>query len=374
MLLAKRIAGIILNLGIATCVWAQADAYYKFTPKVEVKHTAIKDQQNTGTCWSFGTVSFLESEILRTHAQELNLSEMYIVRYIYLDKAFNYHLRQGKTQFSQGSLAHDAIRAMQSHGLMTEETYSGLPKGAVEYDHEQLFAIINSLLQEAGKQKMKWSALQQLIEAPLDMYLGKIQVDAANKKQKMSTPREFAKSFNLDAANFVGITSFTHHPFYESFAVEVPDNYSSGLYMNVPLQEMEQIVDNALAQGYTIVWDGDVSEAAFQHDKGIAVVPASVDKEKSFLQKPMPEKAITQENRQEAFENFETQDDHLMHLVGSATDQNGNKYYIIKNSWGADNPYKGYLYMSAAYFRYKTVALLLHKDGIPKDLRIKMKF
>ncbi len=345
-------------------------AQYQFTTDKKLDCTAIKNQGRTGTCWSFATSSFLESELMRMGKGEHNLSEMHVVKNVYKDKARNYVLRQGKANFSQGSLSHDLIRTAAQQGLMPEDAFSGVLKGEKGHNHGEMEAALKGMLDGVLKQKRLSSKWKKAFNAVLDVYLGESPKSFTYEGKKYS-PKEFANSMEINTKDYVNLTSFTHHPFYERFVLEIPDNYSNGSFMNIPIDELENIVDNALKEGFTIAWDGDVSEAGFSAQEGIAVLPVD-PKRKDLFKQPAKEINVTQIKRQEAFENYATTDDHLMHLTGIAKDQNGTKYYLIKNSWGEVSEYKGFLYMSAAYFRMKTVAILVHKDAIPKDIAKKM--
>jgi len=337
---------------------------YKFKTEKKVSCTEVKNQARTGTCWSFATASFLESELIRMGKKDVNLSEMFIVRNIYKDKANNYILRQGKANFSQGSLAHDLIRMADRHGLITESAYSGLLEGETRHDHSEMERGLKGFLDGVRKSKLLSPKWKVAFDGILDAYIGAVpaQFDYMGKEM---TPLTFAEDSGLNTEDYISITSFTHHPFYEEFILEIPDNYSNGSFYNVPLDEMMSIIDYAILAGYSISWDGDVSEKGFSAKNGIAVLDQDLSREDLFT-KPGKEVVVTQENRQENFESYSTTDDHLMHIVGIALDQNGTKYYITKNSWGEISDYKGYLYMSEAFLKMKTVSIMIHKDGLPK--------
>lgn len=337
---------------------------YKFTVDKEISCTSVKNQQKTGTCWSFATSSFLESELIRMGYDNVDLSEMYIVKQIYKDKALNYVLRQGKANFSEGSLSHDVIRAIEMGAIVPEKYFSGRSKANQPYNHSEMVSIMKSILDgviENKKPSSNWQAAQEVI---LDVYMGTSD-EKITLKDKELTPKEYTDQLPLNPDNYVSITSYSHHPFYSDFVLEIPDNYSGGSYYNLPLDEMINVLDFALLEGYTVAWDGDVSEKGFDAKKGIAILPEDPDR-KDLFTRIGKELGVDQENRQEAFLNYSSTDDHLMHIVGVALDQKGNKYYITKNSWGEISPYKGYVFMSEAYVKMKTVALLLHKDGVPK--------
>jgi bleomycin hydrolase len=340
-------------------------AQYDFKTEKKINCTEVKSQDRTGTCWSFATASFLESELIRMGHDNINLSEMFIVRNIYKDKAMNYLMRQGKANFSQGSLSHDLIRMTEKHGLITEEAYSGLINGETKHDHSEMEAGLKGFLDGVRKSKKLSTKWKPAFTSIIDAYMGSV------PKQFMHdglafTPKSFVETTKLKTDNYISIGSYTHHPFYEEFILEIPDNYSNGSFYNVPLKEMMSIIDYAILAGYSIAWDGDVSEKGFSARNGIAILPEDAKREDLFTM-PGKEIEVTQDNRQANFENYSTTDDHLMHLVGIALDQKGTKYYIIKNSWGEISDYKGFLYMSENYVKMKTISVMIHKDGIPSD-------
>jgi bleomycin hydrolase len=344
---------------------------YKITPKLHVTCTEVKSQGRTGTCWSFATSSFLESEVKRIKKMDIDLSEMYSVRSTYVDKAQNYMLRQGKANFSEGSLSHDVIKTVARDGMVPEAAFSGKAEGVEVHNHGEMVAAGKGMLDGLQKRKTLSPKWKEAFAGVLDIYLG----DTPEKfthEGKEYNPQSFAKYLGINADNYASYTSYTHHPFYKQFVLEIPDNYSSGLYHNIPMNELEAITDNALEKGYSVAWDGDVSEATFKHAKGLAILPIAPDR-KDLWETPGEELKITQELRQSTFESKSTTDDHLMHIVGTAYDTKGNKYYTVKNSWGTSNAFEGYLYMSQAYFRLKTVAVLVHNNAVPKNIQKKLK-
>ncbi len=359
---------VILQIACLSLGFAQ----YTFNTSAQAKCTAVKNQQSTGTCWSFTTVSFLESELLRLGKGEYDLSEMYLVRTIYKDKARNYVLRQGSASFGQGGLSHDVIRAFKMGGIVPESVYSGKAKNESIHDHSEMEISMKGSLDAVIKRKnvsVKWP---EAIDGILDAYMGKPQ-EKFDYQGKSWTPESFAQSLGINPDDYVSLTSFTHHPFYEACIVEVPDNYSNGSYYNLPLDELQAVVDYALANGHTVAWDGDVSEKGFSAKEGIAVIPESAGRSDLFSQ-PGAEVKVDQALRQEAFESYATTDDHLMHLVGTAKDQNGTLYYLTKNSWGEISSYKGFLHLSSSYFRMKTIGIMVHKSAIPKAIAEKIKW
>ena len=347
-----------------------ANAQYEFTPVHDLPCTDVKSQDRTGTCWSFATSSLIESEHLKIGGQPVNISEMFVVRQIYLDKARNYLLRQGKANFSQGSLAHDMLRVFNTSGVVPEEVYSGLIDGKKSHNHSELEKALKGYLDGIVGSKPLSSKWPKVVNSILDVYLGPCP-EKFEFNGTTYTPESFAKKLGLDDQEYINITSFTHHPFYSEFVLEIPDNYSNGSYFNVTLDEIVESIDYALSKGYTIAWDGDVSETTFSQGHGVAILPKNKPSKEWYMTKH-EELNVTQDSRQEAFENFSTTDDHLMHIVGSAKDQDGVKYYKIKNSWGDRGPYNGYLYMSEAYVKMKTVAITANKQAVPEHVLNKL--
>ncbi|CAM1374472.1 C1 family peptidase [Tenacibaculum xiamenense] len=347
---------------------------YQFKTITDVESTQIKSQDRTGTCWSFSTTSFLESEVIRLTGKDVDLSEMFTVRNTYSDKALNYLYRQGKAQFSEGGLAHDVINSVEKYGLVPESVFTGLQTGEEKHNHAELIAVLKSMLdtyikKPAKQLSPKW---KPAVESVLDVYLGE------NKKEfvfegKKYTPKSFAKYVKIDPSNYVTLSSFGHAKKYEPFVLSIPDNFSNGSFYNISLDELVAVTENALKNGYTVELDCDVSEKTFSSKAGVAVIPASSADKKKALTELVKEKNVTPAYRQAEFENFNTTDDHLMHIVGIVKDQKNNTYFKVKNSWGTKQGNDGYVYMSVPYFRLKTISVLLHKDGISKDLKSKLK-
>lgn len=367
---------ILFSLVILLSLTLQAQEPYKFTTVTDLEAMPVISQGNTGTCWSFSSTSFLESEIIRLTGKKIDLSEMYQVRNTYPVKAENYIMRQGKSQFGEGGLAHDVINSVEKNGLVPEEAFSGLFVGETSYNHAELAAILEAMLKTytenpGRKLSNKW---KPAIDGVLDAYIGK-NVDNFTFEGKKYTPQTFLKMTQIIPQDYVNITSFTQAPFYSQFILNIPDNWSNGNFYNIPLDEMMAVIDNALAKGFTVELDCDVSESTFSAKDGVAVIPESSENNLKALQGPYPEKNITQEYRQQEFENYATTDDHLMHITGILNDQNGIKYYKIKNSWGTDqarNANGGYVYFSEAYMRLKAMSITLHKDAIPKNTAAKL--
>lgn len=366
---------------------------YKFTTEISLKATPVKNQSRTGTCWCFATTSFIESELIRMGKGEFDLSEMYIVRNNYLDRLKDNYLRRGKGNLGPGSLAHDWMRVFANDGIVPDEVYSGLNYGSPTHNHSELQSFINAVATIPVERKMESDQYYTIVNSILDTYLGEVP-ETFTYKGKNYTPQSFAGELGINPDDYVEITSFSHFPFYTMGQVEVPDNWSHDLMYNVPVDEIIEIMDYALSNGYTVNWDGDVSEKGFSHSNGVAINPEVVRTE-DFSQtdrarfedmsvterlqevyrfeKPFPEIDVTQEIRQEGYESFVTTDDHLMHITGIVKDQNGTKYYITKNSWGTErNKFGGYLNMSESYVKAKVIFIMVHKDAVPAAIRARL--
>jgi len=346
------------------------NAQYGFKSTKDIECTEVKSQGSTGTCWSYATSSFLESELIRMGLDKYDISEMFIVREIYKDKARNYVLRHGKANFSQGSLSHDVIRILANKGVMPQSAYQGKSVDETKHNHSEMEAVLKGMLDAVIKQKQISDKWMLAIDQVLDVYLGECPKTFTIDGKTM-TPKEYADNLGLKAEEFVSMTSFSHHPFYSKFILEIPDNYSNGSYYNVPLEDMMKVIDNAASKGYSIAWDGDVSEKGFSGKQGLAVLPTESNR-KDLFETPGKEKAVDQASRQRMFENFSTTDDHLMQMVGTAKDKTGTEYFKIKNSWGEISDYKGFLYMSRPYVEAKTVSIMVHKDAIPIEIMSKL--
>ncbi len=349
---------------------------YEFTPVVDIEASAVKSQGRTGTCWSFSTSSFIESEIFRKTGKMIDISEMYTVRHTYPEKAWDYVMRQGKIQFSEGGLAHDVLNAVKKYGLVPESAYSGLVNGNTVHNHATIIPELKVILDDyiANGKKSKYANWKKAVDSILDAHLGKIP-EKFTYQGITYTPKSFAKTTKIDASEYVTITSFLHQPFYSKFILNIPDNFSNGSFYNVPLNKLVEVVDNALKKGYSLALDCDVSEKTFSQKFGVAVIPKNVENSTKALTYIVEEREITPEFRQEEFENYNTTDDHLMHIVGLVKDQNGNEYYKVKNSWGSSGSRignGGYIYMSKAFFKLKTISVLVHKNAIDKDLKSKL--
>ena len=368
----KLYIGIIFAFGAYTS-YAQN---YEFQDVIDIERLPVISQDNTGTCWSFSTSSFVESEIIRLTGRKIDVSEMYQARTTYIAKAENYVMRQGKANFSEGALAHDVFNSIQQYGLVPNVIFDGLNEGQTKHNHEEMDAVLVAMLkvyaENPGKKlSTNW---KPAINAVLDIYLGSIPTKF-EFEGKNYTPKSFAEVVKINPENYITLTSFTHASYYNPFILNIPDNFSNGSMYNLPLDEFVATIDNALANGYTLSLDCDVSEATFSGKYGIAFIPEKEEDTKTGLAEIITEKNITPEYRQQEFENISTTDDHLMHIVGTVKDQKGNVYYKVKNSWGSDTQKVangGYVYMSVAYLKLKTISVLVHKDGIKKETKKKL--
>ncbi|MCC6251139.1 MAG: aminopeptidase [Bacteroidia bacterium] len=350
-----------------------------FTPEKEISYSPVKNQYKSGTCWSFSTQSFLESELARMGKPMVDLSDMFVVRNTYSQKGEKYVRMQGTINFGAGSEFHDAINVLRTNGVVPESAYPIKNGGKPELTESDkvLKAMLDEIIKRPNGDKLSpnW---KDAFEAVLDAYYGKTP-DSFEYNGKKYTPKSFAAELGLNADDYVAIGSYTHHPFYEQFIIEVSDNWSWGKIYNVPLDEMQKITDNAINNNFTVAWASDVSEFGFSFKNGVAIVPVKdkadmtqAEKDSAFS-KPMEELNITQELRQAAFDNLSTTDDHGMHIIGSAKDQNGKRYYTVKNSWGTENnDLGGIFYVSTAYFKYKTTSILVHKKALPADIAKKL--
>lgn len=365
---------------------------YTFTVVKENPITSVKNQNSTGTCWSFSGLGFLESELIRQGKGTYDLSEMYIVRKNYEDKAKKYTRLHGSLNFGPGGSFADVVESIDDYGLVPNSVYTGLNYGSDTHNHNEMDKVLSAYIKGIAESNSLTTAWFNGFSGILDAYLGKTP-DTFTYEGKQYTPQSFAKMLGLNQNDYVSITSFTHHPFYTKFAIEVPDNWRWANSYNLPLDELIETIDNAINNGYTVAWASDVSEAGFSRE-GIAIVPDEnapenigsdqakwlglSPREKSNAlrdkigREMLKEKTITQEMRQEAFDNFQTTDDHGMQIYGIAKDQNGNKYYMVKNSWGETGPYKGIWYVSEPFVRYKTLSAVVNKKALPASVSKKL--
>ncbi len=368
---------------------------YQFTDTKVLETTPVKDQARSGTCWCFSTLSFLEAEIIRNGGEPVHLSEMWVVRNIYFEKAVKYVRLHGHLNFAVGGASHDVTHAIKEYGIVPYDVYSGMNYGTTKPAFGEIDAVlkayVNAILANPNRQLT--TAWQEGLNGILDAYFGKMPA-TFEWKGKTYTPKSYAESLPIDVDDYVDMTSFTHHPFYTKFVLEIPDNWMWGASYNVPLDELMRTIDNALDKGYTVAWGTDVSEAGFSRTKAVGVVPETdlsqldlsgseaerwgklTDAERNAalysFSEPRQERKITQEMRQEAFDNYLTTDDHGMLIMGTATDQNGTPYYKVQNSWNDLPPYGGFWYFSKPFVEFKTMSIMVNKASIPADIRKKL--
>ena len=366
-----------------------------FTTIKELPITSVKNQNRSGTCWAYSTLSFFESEILKKTGKTYDLSEMFVANKDYMDRAWLTVRMHGDSQFSQGGSAGDVLVILREKGIVPETAMAapGSLTGDSLANFNEFFSVMEPYVAAVSKSTAKKMSGQWAIglQGILDAYLGKCPEEFTYEGKKY-TPQSFAQSLGLNWNDYVSITSYTHHPFYTDFAVEVQDNWRWERSYNVPMDEMMRIIDNALANGYTIAWGGDVSSDGFTRDGlGIAVddkaaqslagsdqakwTKMTAAKKKSVIDSlgvKAPEVVPTQELRQQEFDNWTLTDDHGMHIYGLAKDQNGKEYYMVKNSWGITGDYKGIWYMTKNFVAANTMDFLVNKNAIPKDIRKKL--
>jgi len=350
---------VVFAIFITTAGFAQEEKEV-FTIEKEIKHLPVISQGSTGTCWSFATVSFLECEIIRKGYKETDLSEMYFVNYAYLNKAKKYLLYNGENSFSQGGQAHDVFDVLRQEGMVTYDAFPG-EKVDGKYRHGDLVKELKTEVNSLNEKREDFDASDlKTLNPILKEHLGKIP-DKVKTENGRFTPVEFAENFEINPDDYIELSSYNHHPFYKAFVLEVPDNWSHGLYYNLPVNELMEVMFYSLNNGYTVCWDGDTSEKMFQHKNGKADLPENqIGK-------------VDQELRQETFFNRTTTDDHLMHIVGLSKDAKGRTCFYTKNSWGAEsNDFGGYLHMTEDYVRLKTLAILVHKNAIPENIKVKL--
>lgn len=364
----KILALLTCALGFSCAVVAQQPALKSIANNPA---TSIKDQGQSGTCWNYSTTSLIESEGIRKGITELNLSEMFTTRNVYIEKAKNYILRQGKAQFGEGGLGHDLINATDKYGAMPQEIFQG--KSGEIPDHTGLEAALKNYLDSTLKQRPLNPNWLQEFGQLLNQYMG-TPPETFDYKGKNYTPKTFAKELlKFNADDYVNISSFTHHPYYRKFVLEAPDNFANGSFYNLPLEEMISLTKSSLKDGYTIMWDADVSNSGFQQEKGYAMSFANeTDTKPETLNQEAKETAYSQELRQQLYENLTTQDDHLMHMVGLDQSSSGKLFFKVKNSWGNVGPFAGYIEVSESYFAINTISLVIPKAAISTALKKKL--
>jgi bleomycin hydrolase len=338
-----------------------------------VAHTSMKDQASTSTCWSFAATSLIESQAIHDKLGEFDLSEMFTVRNIYVEKAKNYILRQGKAQFAPGGLAHDVIRSIETYGAMPDYVYSGLLLGKKSHDHDELDAKLKAYLDDVLKSKPFRSDWLDGFNKIMNDYLGTVP-ESFTYREKIYTPKSFASEvLKFKADEYVNLTSFTHHPYNTSFVLEVPDNFSNGVYVNVPLTDFLDAAEKAINNGYSLVWDGDVTNMNYRMRNGFALNLKDPTANKPFNPE-IAEEPYDADLRQQLFESLTTQDDHLVHLVGVERTKSGKRFFIVKDSYGERGPFKGLIKLSEAYFAMNTVSLVIPRAALDQQLRNRLGF
>lgn len=373
--------------------FAQKDTTgFVFTTIKENKITSVKNQNRSSTCWAYSALGFLEAELLRLNKGDHDFSEMFVVYHTMLDRAVNYVRLHGDASFSPGGSFYDVLYCWRHYGIVPDKAMpAGVMYGDTLANHSDLDAAAKAYVDVIAKSTAsKISPLwRRPLEAIYETYLGKLPQEFTYKGKKY-TPRSFADSFGLNMDDYVSLTSYSHHPFYEAFAIEIQDNWRGAKSYNLPIDELMQVMRNAVNTGYTIAWGSDVSEEGFTRN-GIAVMPdvkkgaeltgsdmahwlglSKADRRAELTSRPLPEMTVTQQMRQEAYDNWETTDDHGMLIYGLAKDQNGKQYFMVKNSWGMSGKYKGFWYASEAFVAYKTMNIVVHKNAIPKEILKKL--
>ncbi|ALL04624.1 aminopeptidase [Pedobacter sp. PACM 27299] len=353
---------------------------FTFTPVINAEATFVKNQQSSGTCWSYSTNSFLESEMIRAGKKPVDLADIFTARNVYVEKGINYVRMHGALTLGDGGACHDVINMFALYGAMPQSAYDGRNYGTATNKSDDMNKLTKAILDKAvnapsGKFDPTWKAKYI---STIDSCLGAVP-EKFTFEGKEYTPKTFAKEVvGINPADYVELSSFTTAPYYTKAVLMVPDNWSYDQVYNVQMDDITKVIDNALKKGYTVAWATDVSEKGFSWKNGVAFVPEkdfedmSKEERATMFNGPKPEKEITVEMRQAAFDNYQTTDDHGMQITGIAKDQNGKEYYIVKNSWGVTNDYKGYLYVSKNFVKYKTTAFLLNKKGLPSDIRKKL--
>jgi bleomycin hydrolase len=397
----KKLTTILTLLGFlfSASAFAQEDEKsevpegYIFTNTIELDASPVENQYRSSTCWSFSALSFFESELMRMGKGDYDLSEMFIVHHNYADKAKKYVRMHGSLELAGGGAFHDVTDIFKEYGIVPDQIYSGKNIGEENHIHSEMDNVIKAYVDAVveNKNRKLSPAWFEGLEGILNAYLGEIP-EEFEYEGKTYTPKSFAASLGLNMDDYVELSSFMHHPFYEAFILEVPDNWRWGTIYNLPVDEMGAVIDYALNKGYTVAWGTDMSEKGFSWKNGLAIVPdynvvdlsgtekekweklTKAEKEASLYKFDVPgvEKEITQEMRQKVFDNYSMTDDHGMHITGMAEDQKGNKYYIVKNSWGEGGKYDGYLYASEPFVLLNTIDIMVHKDALPDKIRRKL--
>ncbi|MBQ0080501.1 MAG: aminopeptidase [Alistipes sp.] len=385
---------LLLTAGLVAQAQDKKEEGIKFTDTKTIPCTSIKDQYRSGTCWCFSGVGYLESEILKASGKEIDLSEMWLVRNLYFEKVVKYVRLHGSLNLEQGGGLDEVLYAAKKYGVVPEEVYHGHNYGTEKPEFGELIEILKSYAKAvvSNRNRKLTTAWMNGLNGILDAYFGP-RVEEFTYQGKQYTPTTFLESLPIKTSDYISLTSFTHHPFYEKFIIEIPDNWLWQEVYNVTMDEMMQVIDSAMEQGYAVLWGTDVSEKGFNRQKAIGVIPqedveslegtdaahwnklSATEKNALIygLKAPVKEKQITQEMRQKAFDNYETTDDHGMIIIGTATDQAGHPFYKVKNSWGVRKPYDGYYYFSRPFVQYKTIDIMVNKKAVSKEILKKLK-
>jgi len=376
-MIMKRITFACSFLSLTIFLFAQTSAPLQVPQFFDVKTlktTSVKNQAITGTCWCFATTSLVESEEIRKENREIDLSEMFTVRNMYIEKAKNYILRNGKAQFGEGGLGHDEILAVTRYGAMPLNEYTGLLNGEKDYDHQHLFSELQKYLDSVLRKKPISGSWLEGYTKILDENLG-VPPKEFSYNGKTYTPISFAKDvLHFNANDYVSLTSFIHQPYYQSFVLQVPDNYANGSFFNLPLNEFIGTVKYAIDKGYTVAWDADVSNPGFMQGIGLALnLDNTTSYTKDQISPDVREASYDAATRQQLYENLTTQDDHLMHITGVEKSKGGKTFFTVKNSWGKVGPFDGYINVSEAYFAINTLSIVIPKAALSKEIMEKLK-
>lgn len=354
---------------------------FKFTDVINLANTSVKAQGSSGTCWSYSTNSFLESEMIRSGKAPVELSQIFSARNAYIEKGKNYVRMHGAVTLGDGGSLHDVPNMLKKYGAVPQEVYTGLNYGTAKNKFAEMTALSEGLLAAViknpnGELTPNW---EKAYTAVLDSYLGQVPQNFVYKG-KNYTPQTFAKEVvGLNSDDYIEMSSVNSAPYYTKTMLMVPDNWSFDMVYNVKMNDLTDVIDNALRNGYTVAWATDVSEKGFSWKNGVAYIPTkkvddmTAQEKAEMFNGPKPELEITDEMRQTAFDNYGTTDDHGMHIIGLAKDQDNKEYYVVKNSWGATNDYKGYIYVTKNFVKFKTTALMVHKNAIPAAIASKLK-
>lgn len=357
---------------------ANSKEAFKFTDVINLENTSIKDQGSSGTCWSYSGNSFIESEMIRMGKKPIELSQIFTARNAYIEKGKMYVKMHGAVTLGEGGAFHDVMNMYKKYGTVPQSVYTGLQEGQTRNNFSEMSKMNESLLASIVKNDKLSDKWVSAYTSVIDTYLGEAPTEFMYEGKKY-TPKTFADQVvGVKAEDYVEISSLKEYPYYSKFVLLVPDNWSFDQVYNVKMDELVETVDSALKNGYTVAWAGDVSEKGFSWKNGVAYVPEvdftqmTAEQKADMFNGPKAEKKVTEDERQKAFDNYETTDDHGMHITGIAKDQNGKEYYIVKNSWGLSNDYKGYMYMTKEFMKYKATAIMLHKNAVPKAISKKL--